>query len=120
MAPVLNFQILDELGDDLGDADFLRDTIAGYLTELPRRQADMRAAFDENDRPELRGQAHSLGSASLMLGAVELAGACASIERSALTADPSELMGLFEVWVDASERTAVAMGDWLAVQGSNR
>ena len=64
MGPALDFRILEELAEDLGDVDFIRDTAAGYLAELPGRRGDMQAAFERNDRQDLRDRAHSLGSAS--------------------------------------------------------
>jgi HPt (histidine-containing phosphotransfer) domain-containing protein len=120
MAPALDFQILDELAEDLGDVDFLCDTVAGYLAELPGRRTDMQAAFERNDRAELRARAHSLGSASQMLGAVDLAAQCASIERSALGVDAAGISSMFELWVSSCTRTESAMSEWLLVQGSNR
>jgi HPt (histidine-containing phosphotransfer) domain-containing protein len=120
MAPVLDMRILDELGEDLGDADFLREIVVGYLAELPDRQQEMRSAFERGDRPGLRARAHSLGSASLMLGAVNLAAACASMERSALTVDSAGLAQIFDEWVSACRHTEPALSEWLSIQGSNR
>ena len=120
MGPALDFRILEELAEDLGDIGFLRETAAGYLAELPGRRNDMRAAFERNDRPELRSRAHSLGSASQLLGAVDLAARCASIERSALTIDDAGLSSSFEHWVASCARTESAMSEWLLTQGSNR
>lgn len=120
MGPALDFRILEELAEDLGDVDFIRDTAAGYLAELPGRRGDMQAAFERNDRQDLRDRAHSLGSASQLLGAVELAAQCARIERSALTIDDAGLSSSFEHWVASCARTESAMSEWLLTQGSNR
>jgi HPt (histidine-containing phosphotransfer) domain-containing protein len=120
MVPTLDGAILDQLAEDLGDIDFLRDTAAGYLAELPGRRSEMRAAYERRDRQELRDRAHSLGSASQMLGAVELGAQCAIVERLALTVGDGELSSMFGRWVDACTRTESAMAQWLLTQGSNR
>ena len=125
MPPVLDRAQLDALGDDLGDVEFLRETVELYLGELPTRRSAMLEAFEVSDRTAVRERAHSLGSASAMLGAAELAAACRAIEHAAAGAQPAELAALRTQWTGACDRTAAALRQWLAPnasadQGSNR
>ena len=111
---------LTELGEDLDDPEFLQQTVAVYLEELPGRIAMMHHALRADDRRLLEESAHSLGSASAMLGAVELADACRSIERQAENEDMDRLMVLVDLWTSAVERAEAALRQWLSTQGSNR
>jgi HPt (histidine-containing phosphotransfer) domain-containing protein len=110
---------LTELGEDLGDQEFLQQTVAVYLAELPGRTAMMHHAVRTDDRRLLEESAHSLGSASAMLGALELADACRSVEQHAGTADMDSLMVLVDLWTSSVDRAEVALGQWLSTQGSN-
>ncbi len=112
MLPVLDREQLDALGDDLGDADFLRETVEMYLSELPGRRSLMQQAYTTSDRPALVEIAHSLGSSSAMLGGTALAAACRAIEHGAVAVDPDELAALMRAWDDACDRTDSAMREW--------
>ena len=111
---------LTELGDDLGDPEFLRQTVEVYLQELPGRAAMMHHAVRTDERMLLEESAHSLGSASAMLGALELSDACRSIERQAAVVDLDRLMVLVDLWTSSVERADTALRQWLSAQGSNR
>ena len=112
MPPVLDVARLAELGVDLGDDEFLKETVDIYLAELPGRQTTMRAAFDSGDRERLRAGAHSLGSASALMGASELASACRAIELRARDATSAELASMFHHWSVACDRTGLAIREW--------
>ena len=113
MLPVLDHEQLDALGDDLGDVDFLRETVEMYLSELPGRKSLMQQAYTGTDLPGLVEIAHSLGSSSAMLGGAQLATACRAIEHRAATAEPGELAELMRVWDEACDRTDGAMREWV-------
>ena len=119
MPPILDSQRLAALGDDLGDAEFLRETVEIYVGEMPSRQTAMRNAHSVGDRSDMRDRAHSLGSASAMLGLMELESSCRLVELRATSADDTELSGLFDHWMNSSERALVAATVWLSTaQGS--
>jgi HPt (histidine-containing phosphotransfer) domain-containing protein len=118
MPPILDSERLAALGDDLGDAEFLRETVEIYLGELPSRQTAMRNAHSVGDRTDMRDRAHSLGSASAMLGLMELESSCRLVELNAQGADDVELSRLFGDWMNSSERALVAVTAWLSTQGS--
>ncbi len=111
---------LTELGDDLGDLEFLRQTVRVYLEELPGRAAMMHHAVRTDDRTLIEDSAHSLGSASAMLGAVELADACRALEQQAATEDMDRIMVLVDLWTSSLDRAEAALRQWLSAQGSNR
>ncbi len=112
MPPVLDHDQLDSLGTDLGDADFLRETVELFLAELPGRTSLMDQAYAASDRPALMEVAHSLGSASAMLGGAQLAAACRAIEHGAGTATAAELAGLLRAWNESCRQTDSAMRRW--------
>jgi HPt (histidine-containing phosphotransfer) domain-containing protein len=120
MPPVLDHDQLDALGADLGDADFLRETVELFLAELPGRTGLINQACATSDRSALVEVAHSLGSASAMLGGAQLAAACRAIEHGAATASPAELAGLLQDWNSSCLQTEGAMRSWCGAQGSNR
>ena len=120
MPLVLDAARLAELGEDLGDLDFLAETVGIYLTELPGRHGAMRDAFAIGDRDRLRAGAHSLGSASALVGALELELACREMELRATQASPAELTALYDRWSASCGRTETAVRGWLEGQGSNR
>jgi HPt (histidine-containing phosphotransfer) domain-containing protein len=120
MTPVLDARRLAELGDDLGDAEFLEETIGVYLSELPKRRAAMNAAHDVHDDDALRGVGHSLGSSSALFGAAEVEIACRALELYPPGLDMAGVAELVAQVNVACDRAQVAMQEWLAAQGSNR
>lgn len=74
---------LRRLADDLGDAAVVADAVRLYLSELPERLELLEASMAEGDAPAVRATAHSLKSASAMLGAGELSASCLALERAA-------------------------------------
>ncbi|MGS0683849.1 Hpt domain-containing protein [Nakamurella sp. GG22] len=111
---------LTELGDDLGDPEFLRQTVGVYLQELPGRAAMMHHAVRTEDRMLIEESAHSFGSASAMLGAMELADACRVLEQQAATEDLDRIMVLVDLWTSSVHRAEADLRQWLSDQGSNR
>ena len=61
----------------------MRETVRTYLTELPHRMDAMATAIGSGDPKQVKETAHSLKSASAMLGATHMAQLCADIERAA-------------------------------------
>ena len=114
MPPTLDSERLAALGDDLGDVDFLRQTVQIYLAELPSRQSAMRNANSVGDRTGMRDSAHSLGSASAMLGLMELESSCRFVELRAKSANDTELSAMFDQWMKSSERARLAVTAWLS------
>ena len=107
--PALDEQRLADLGEDLGDDDFLQETVSIYLAELPGRRSVMRQAFLIGDREQLRDSAHSLGSASALLGACDLEAACRAVERQALSVDAAGLAALAQTWSRSCELAEPAL-----------
>jgi len=120
MTTVLDPDRLAALGDDLGEAEYVAQTLRIYLGELPKRQAAMTFALRAGDRGAMSGVAHSLKSASALFGAYEVEGICRTIEAQAPTLDEVDLAGMVEELNLACDRVRIAMNDWLAAQGSNR
>ena len=110
---------LTELGEDLGDPSSFGRRSRSTWTNCPGGSAMMHHAVRTDDRRLLEDSAHSLGSASAMLGALELADACRSVEQLAATADMDSLMVLVDLWTSAVERAEAALRQWLSAQGSN-
>ncbi len=120
MTAVLDPDRLAALGEDLGEPEFVEQTLRIYLAELPKRQQAIAAALAADDRGSISGVAHSLKSASALFGADEVQGICLSLELQA-AALPAEVLVLRVDELNlACQRAQAAMLAWLAAQGSNR
>jgi HPt (histidine-containing phosphotransfer) domain-containing protein len=73
----------------------------------------MRSAYSGGDCTDMRDRAHSLGSASAMLGLMELESSCRFVELRAPSADATELSAMFDHWMKSSERARLAVTTWL-------
>lgn len=82
-APVVDLTTLITLESDIGDRDFVFETIEVYLSELPDRVAAITQGLHRGDLVEVKPVAHSLKSSSAMLGAFQLAAVCQDIENAA-------------------------------------
>jgi HPt (histidine-containing phosphotransfer) domain-containing protein len=120
MTTVLDADRLTALGEDLGEAEFVEQTLRIYLGELPKRQAAMNAALRADDRGAMSGVAHSLKSASALFGAYEVEAICLTVELQAPTMDGVHLASTVDELNAACDRVRTAMNAWLAAQGSNR
>jgi len=67
--------------------DFVAELVASFLAELPKREAELRAALRDDERPRLARAAHALKGAASHLGARRLFRACNAVERAALAGD---------------------------------
>lgn len=75
--------VLAELAGDIGDEELVRDTVRTYLDELPLRLDAMARAVRAGDQRSIKETAHSLKSASAMLGALRMGTFCAALEAEA-------------------------------------
>ncbi len=80
-AAALDMAAVDALVLDIGDESLVRETMQTYLDELPQRIAAMTVGSDE--QRSIREAAHSLKSASAMLGASQMAALCLDVESAA-------------------------------------
>ena len=69
--------VLDTLADELGDRATVEQLVRSFLAELDARSADILGADDTL----AARQAHTLKSSAALLGAIELAEACAAAEH---------------------------------------
>src|SRR4051794_41121293 len=83
-APV-DESVLDALVEELGDGDrtVLDDLIDSYLTEASEQIVQFETAVRKDDAPTVAAVAHSLKSASALLGAAVLADLLQRAERTA-------------------------------------
>jgi len=75
----------------MGDEELARDILRGYLQDLPRQLASLKAAIEKADAAEVRKTAHTIKGASANVGAlqvqalaleIEMAGKDGEIERA--------------------------------------
>ncbi|MCW2810588.1 MAG: Histidine kinase [Friedmanniella sp.] len=112
MTAVVDPQVLADLARDLGDRDLVRETVELYLGELPTRRAAMVQLAACGDVSTLRANAHSLRSASGLLGAMEMQELCRELELSADVADAGHRAVLIARWQQACDRVDTAMQAW--------
>ena len=112
--PTLDPGRLNDLVDQLGDVELVRETVAAYLEELEPRTRAIDDAVATDDRDAVRLLTHSLKSSSAMLGAVAMSQQCAGAEAVALTASPQELTAFRDDVAALAAPTARALAEWAA------
>jgi signal transduction histidine kinase/DNA-binding response OmpR family regulator len=73
--------VLEQLREDLGGTAPVGDVIATFLEKTPSVLAELRDAAARNDADGIRQTAHTLKGTSATLGARNLSGRCAEVER---------------------------------------
>lgn len=117
--PVLDLPVLLDLGEQLGDEELLEMVVDTYLGELPSRSERLSAGPDE-DLEEFRRVAHSLKSASAMVGAMAVSAVCADLERAVDDERLEDSRRLAAHALTLLRPTARALEEWKAQAGSNR
>lgn len=108
----LDLDVLEVLVNDLGDAELVADTVRTYLDELPQRMTALDGAWRAGDIDAAREIAHSLKSASAMLGASRMAQLCQEVENvgdgeaAGSSVDPTVIQR-------EADRIRAAMSDYL-------
>jgi CheY-like chemotaxis protein/nitrogen-specific signal transduction histidine kinase/HPt (histidine-containing phosphotransfer) domain-containing protein len=77
-APAIDVSTLEHLAAQMGDA--FADVVAAYVNDAPQQIALMRSALTNADVPLCQRAAHTLRSASYLVGAQSLAGLCEAAE----------------------------------------
>jgi CheY-like chemotaxis protein/HPt (histidine-containing phosphotransfer) domain-containing protein len=99
---VLDRSVLQQLAEDLGGIDSLKDAIRVFLSGTPGLLATMREAAARGDAAAIQRAAHTLKASSAMLGAIGLSGRCQELERSSRANDlqdaPSRVAGIEAVY----------------------
>jgi CheY-like chemotaxis protein/HPt (histidine-containing phosphotransfer) domain-containing protein len=111
--PAVDLSRLRDLEEQLADRPLVVTTVSTFLTELGGRRTALSAALARLDRDSLRAAAHTLKSSSALLGADQLAAACAQVERRAAAAVEPELATLVEAVDRAATGTATALNGYL-------
>lgn len=83
--PAIDRKILKDLQQMAGQraAQVLKELIKSYLEDTPNRLEAISLAIRENNSENLRQETHGLRSASLQLGAIQLAHLCQELETLA-------------------------------------
>jgi signal transduction histidine kinase/CheY-like chemotaxis protein len=103
----LDRDVLDRLREDLGGTAALREVIRSFLDQTPSVLSVLRDAAARADVSSIRRAAHMIKGTSSTLGAHELSGQCAEIERVSQTGCIADA-GLRVIAVEASYRTIEA------------
>jgi len=74
---------ISALIDDLGDVDVVCQILDAFLEMVPQYRATAKDSLDSGDANAVRRCAHTLKPTAAMLGAEELATACADLEHGA-------------------------------------
>ena len=107
---VLAMEKLQRLAD--GDRNFMLEMINTYLEDAPKLLADMRAAIDTGNAPQLRMAAHSLKSNSAEFGATQLANLGRELE---MMGKLGEMEGSYDKLIlteQAYARVVLALQKW--------
>ena len=104
---------LADLSDQLGGPEAAREIVALYLEELPGRL--QRVTGDDLD--EATRGAHSLKSASGLVGLADLSDACADLESALRDAPSAPRPDLVERVCGRAPAGEAALRTWLASEG---
>lgn len=94
-------QNLRSLGDEMEDDSFLKEVVEIYLTDTPKRIAEIRESLAAADATKLNRAAHSIKGSSANLGATKVISTAKRIEEKSktsldnLTDDIAELEAVF-------------------------
>lgn len=111
---VLDHTALAALARDLDDDLLVRQVVQLFLDQLHDRQRAVAEAVEAKDAVRVRREAHTLGSASAMVGAVELLRASRRLESSELGAATLLTDPLLVAWWTSCAETESAVEAWLA------
>jgi CheY-like chemotaxis protein len=106
-ATALDRDVLDQLREDLGGTEALREVIRSFLDKTPSVLSTLHDAAARSDIPSIRRAAHMIKGTSSILGARELSEQCAEIERVSQTGCIADA-GSRVIAVEASYRTIEA------------
>ena len=109
--PALDPKVVDRLAR-LGEPgeDFMGHLGTLFLTDASTRMVELREAVAADDVPTVRESAHTLGGASANLGATDLAGSFATMERNAAAGNLTGSVALLEAVEVEFERVRSALG----------
>ncbi len=113
-AQVVDREALAGLERDLGDREVVREVVELFLEQLSNRRPAVLDAAAAGDLIGVRRAAHTLGSASAMVGAVELLGLCRELEACQLSGPALAAAPLLVTWSRSCTETELALTDWLA------
>ena len=85
----IDWSVLATLAEDVGDRDFVVETVQVYLSELPGRIGAIVEGAERGDAAGVKAAAQSHKSSSGMLGALGLARICRDLEAMSDPADGS-------------------------------
>lgn len=103
----------DHLIAQLGDEGLAAEVVGVYADELPGRLAALEGARGALTEDTVR-VAHSLKSASAMLGLAGLSARCAELEQRARAGDGPGAVGAVDDVLAAAEGVEVGLRRWLA------
>lgn len=103
---------LSGLVEQLGDEALAADVVEVYLEALPERVGALEAARGGLREDTVRA-AHSLKSASALLGLGDLSARCAALEAAGRASEP-DVAELVDAVLARTGPAEVALRDWLA------
>lgn len=112
MQEPLDRSAIDGLVDDLGDRDTVRAVAEVYLAQLPTRLGELRASVP-GDADTCRRVAHTLKSASAVLGLGGVSRVCRNLEE-AVDADPAAVPALLRELEAVADDGESHLRDWLS------
>ena len=107
----VDWKVLRALEDDLGDPEFVGETIEVFLAELPGRTFAIVDGVRRGVATDFVAAAHSLKSSSAMLGALLLASLCLQLESAGTAGDLTPTPRLAQALSVEADIVAVQLRD---------
>jgi len=98
----------------MGDKDFLKILLGGFIQELPDQIDSLKAAVAGTDTVALTELAHKLKGAAANLSAYGVSSAAKSLEKVGQSQDMGEANQILEVLINESERLTeyIKQAEW--------
>ena len=111
--PVFDPAVLNQLVIDLGDdKDTIRKIVGAYLGAMSGRYQAVLDAVEAQDAHAVEATAHELASASLIVGATELARAAKAVEAVGVSGRLGDVAVLVGPLDQAVADTRAALSSW--------
>ena len=117
-AVLMDWSRLDQFKEfDDEELSTTREVVLLFVTEMPQRAGELRAALDACDSPALSRAAHALKGASSNVGAQALSDACSALEHSSQQGQwPADAADQVAMLLALAGGTCQALDEWAGAQ----
>ena len=98
----------------MGDADLVKEIIAGFLNDMPQQIQSLKSHIDRRDMEAAGRQAHTIKGAAANAGGLALSAVAGKMEKAGLAGGWEEMAALMSELERQFDRLRMLMGEWRA------